>query len=139
MFARKALHMGLRLSPYFVGLAFFIIGLSFALKTPLGKSLGLGVGWAVAASALLAAVCGGASYLLLRRLVLSRRLRGVEPMRASTLRCRVGHRRPSDFRVDFVPCRPTTMKVEPATWKGGRSYPRSQQMTIATAGRGGSW
>ncbi|MBU1741985.1 MAG: inorganic phosphate transporter, partial [Proteobacteria bacterium] len=60
MFAKKALHMGLRLSPYFVGLAFFIIGLSFALKTPLGKSLGLGMGWSVVASALLGVVLGGA-------------------------------------------------------------------------------
>jgi PiT family inorganic phosphate transporter len=80
MFARRVLRAALSYSPYIVGLAFFIVGLSFVLKTPLGKKLGLGMGWGLLVSAGLGLVGAVGCYFLLRGLMLLRRVRSVEQM-----------------------------------------------------------
>jgi len=78
MFLRRALRTALKLSPLFVGMTFFVVGMSLVHKTPLGKRLHLGLGWSILASLGLAAVTGFLGYLLIRRLVRRRRLRSVE-------------------------------------------------------------
>ncbi len=80
MFAKRLLRAALRYSPILVGLAIFIVGLSFALKTPLGKKLGLGLGLSVLAAAGLAAAAALISYLVIRRLLLVRRVKSIEQM-----------------------------------------------------------
>ncbi len=49
---------GIAFSPLFIGLASFVVVLSFLFKTPLGKTLALG-NWAALAAALIAAACLG--------------------------------------------------------------------------------
>lgn len=55
---KDASGMALKLSPLFVGLAVFIVALSFMFKTPLGKSFSLDVPTALVC-ALIIALCGG--------------------------------------------------------------------------------
>ncbi|OQX64186.1 MAG: phosphate permease [Desulfococcus sp. 4484_241] len=57
----------LRFSPVFIGIAVFIVVLSFLFKTPLGKSLALGGGWAVALAVVIAAVVGIVGRALISR------------------------------------------------------------------------
>ncbi len=64
---KDASGMALKFSPLFVGLALFIVALSFLFKTPLGKSLSLSVPSALF-YALILAVCGG----FLGKLLISR-------------------------------------------------------------------
>jgi PiT family inorganic phosphate transporter len=60
----------LKLSPFFIGSAFFVVVLSFLFKTPLGRNLALGTPTALAAALLLSAVLGWIGMRLLRRYVL---------------------------------------------------------------------
>ena len=55
----------LKLSPYFVGLAFFIVILSFLFKTPLGKKLALGDSAALGCALVLSAILGVTATMLL--------------------------------------------------------------------------
>ncbi|MCP4693470.1 MAG: inorganic phosphate transporter, partial [Desulfobacterales bacterium] len=59
----------LKLSPFFIGLAFFVVVLSFLFKTPLGKTLSLGTPLALALALLAAAALGFAGMKLLKRFV----------------------------------------------------------------------
>ena len=78
VFKKGALRKALGYSPYLVGLTFFIVGMSFALKTPVGKKLGLGLLGSILAALCLAAVTGWIGFLIVRKLLKSRRLRSVE-------------------------------------------------------------
>jgi PiT family inorganic phosphate transporter len=68
----------LRWSPFFVGLTFFIIILSFLLKTPLGSRLGIGLGTGVLVSFGIALVLGGIGRWTIERTILKRGEEGVE-------------------------------------------------------------
>lgn len=57
-----------RLSPYFIGSAVFVVVLSFLFKTPLGKKLALSGPSALAAALALAAIIGVAGMKLLKRI-----------------------------------------------------------------------
>jgi PiT family inorganic phosphate transporter len=57
----------LRLSPFFIGMAVFIIILSFLFKTPLGKKLAIGTPAALVFAAVLAGVVGYSGKQLLQR------------------------------------------------------------------------
>ena len=62
---RKAL----RFSPFFVGIAIFVVALSFLFKTPLGKTLAVSGPVALAIACLLAGILGYSGYLLLKRYI----------------------------------------------------------------------
>jgi len=64
-----AVRWALRLSPLFIGLAVFVVVLSFLFKTPLGKTVALGTPGAVAIGLLTAAAMGIIGQSLLRRFV----------------------------------------------------------------------
>ena len=57
----------LKLSPYFIGLAFFIVILSFLFKTPLGKKLALGDSAALGIALVISIILGIAATMLLKR------------------------------------------------------------------------
>jgi PiT family inorganic phosphate transporter len=57
----------LRLSPVFIGLAVFVVVLSFLFKTPLGSSLAIGIPSAVLIALVAAALLGYAGKMLLSR------------------------------------------------------------------------
>ncbi len=57
----------LRLSPFFIGIAIFIIILSFLFKTPLGKKLAVGTPLALIIAAALAGIVGYSGKRLLQR------------------------------------------------------------------------
>jgi len=59
----------LNLSPFFIGIAVFIVVLSFLFKTPLGKGLAIGMPVAVLAGLLLALAVGWLGKKLLQRFV----------------------------------------------------------------------
>jgi inorganic phosphate transporter, PiT family len=59
----------LKLSPVFIGLAIFVVVLSFLFKTPLGNRLAIGTPLAVLTAALLAVIFGYLGKRLLRRWV----------------------------------------------------------------------
>jgi inorganic phosphate transporter, PiT family len=59
----------LKLSPVFIGLAIFVVVLSFLFKTPLGNRLAIGTPLAVLTAALLAVIFGYLGKSLLRRWV----------------------------------------------------------------------
>jgi PiT family inorganic phosphate transporter len=59
----------IRLSPFFVGIAFFTVVLSFLFKTPLGKTFSIGTPAALAVAFVLAAGFGLLARQLLRRFV----------------------------------------------------------------------
>ena len=63
--------MALKLSPLFVGMALFIVALSFVFKTPLGKSLSLSVPLAMLIALIISAVGGFLSKLLISRFGMS--------------------------------------------------------------------
>ncbi len=60
----------MRLSLFFIGIAFFIVILSLFLKTPLGKRLSIGIVTAVLISVISAIVFGITGMLLLRRFIM---------------------------------------------------------------------
>ena len=57
----------LQLSPFFIGIAIFVIILSFLFKTPLGKKLAVGTPAALIIAAVLAGIVGYSGKRLLRR------------------------------------------------------------------------
>ncbi len=59
----------LQLSPYFIGIAIFVVILSFLFKTPLGKTLAIGTPSAVMVAVILAGILGYAGMRALRRFV----------------------------------------------------------------------
>jgi len=67
-----------KLSPFFIGLAFFVVVLSFLFKTPLGKKLAIGMPLALLIAATLAAGLGWTGRALLRRISPSRKANGAE-------------------------------------------------------------
>ncbi len=68
---KDAFAAALKLSPAFIGLAVFVVVLSFLFKTPLGKTLALDEWAALLAASLLAVLSGYAGMRLLRRFVSS--------------------------------------------------------------------
>ncbi len=59
----------LKLSPFFIGIAIFVVILSFLFKTPLGKTLAVGTPMALIIAIILAGVLGYAGMRVLRRFV----------------------------------------------------------------------
>ena len=59
----------LKYSPFFIGLAFFVVVLSFLFKTPLGKKLAISGLLALVVAGVLAICFGFVGYLLLKRFV----------------------------------------------------------------------
>lgn len=59
----------LQLSPFFIGIAIFVVILSFLFKTPLGKTLAVGTPMALIIAIILAGVLGYAGMRALRRFV----------------------------------------------------------------------
>ena len=68
----------LKWSPFFVGLTFFIIVLSFLLKTPLGSRLGIDVGTGTLISLGVAVGMGGIGRRIIQRTIFQRGEEGVE-------------------------------------------------------------
>jgi len=66
---QDAFRAALRLSPIFIGLAVFVVVLSFLFKTPLGKTLAMDNWAALLVAALLAGSLGYCGMLFLRRIV----------------------------------------------------------------------
>jgi len=67
----------IRFSPVFVGIAFFVVVLSFLFKTPLGKTLAIGTPAAVLVAVFLSTILGFLSKKLLKRFV-DRKREGAE-------------------------------------------------------------
>ena len=65
----NALESALRLSPYFIGSAFFVVVLSFLFKTPLGQKLAIGTITALLIAFILSWIAGLFGRWLLRRFV----------------------------------------------------------------------
>ena len=63
----NATRRALQLAPVFIGLAVFIVVLSFLFKTPLGKSFSIGMPTALLLAALTAGLCGFAGRALIAR------------------------------------------------------------------------
>jgi PiT family inorganic phosphate transporter len=59
----------LKFSPFFIGITFFVVVLSFLFKTPLGKTLSISGPLSLLVAGGLATFCGYAGYLLIKRLV----------------------------------------------------------------------
>jgi PiT family inorganic phosphate transporter len=57
----------IRLSPFFIGIAMFVVVLSFLFKTPLGKKLSISMPMALIVAFVLAAVLGYIGKILLRK------------------------------------------------------------------------
>ena len=68
----------LRWSPFFVGLTFFIIVLSFMLKTPMGSRLGIGTETGILMSFTIAVVTGGIGRWIIEKTIFKRGEEGVE-------------------------------------------------------------
>ena len=68
----------LRWSPFFVGLTFFIIVLSFMLKTPMGSRLGIGTETGILMSFTIAVVLGGIGRWIIKKTIFKRGEEGVE-------------------------------------------------------------
>jgi PiT family inorganic phosphate transporter len=68
----------LKLSPFFMGIAFFIVVLSFLFKTPLGKKLSIGTPVALVVAMILALIFGFAGKRLLKRLIKNKKSNGTE-------------------------------------------------------------
>ncbi len=66
---KNAFRWALRLSPLFIGLAMFVVVLSFLFKTPLGKTLSIGTPLAILIGALVAALVGLLGQGLLKKFV----------------------------------------------------------------------
>lgn len=59
----------LKLSPVFVGLAFFVVVLSFVFKTPLGKKLSIGTPTAIMIALIAAAIMGIIGSAIIKKLI----------------------------------------------------------------------
>ncbi|MGD9042899.1 MAG: inorganic phosphate transporter [Desulfobacterales bacterium] len=68
----------LKLAPYFIGIAFFVIILSFLFKTPLGKSMAIGTPLALLLAVLFAIVLGFLAVKILRKFIKKTNLSGEE-------------------------------------------------------------
>ncbi|MGD9366189.1 MAG: inorganic phosphate transporter [Desulfobacteraceae bacterium] len=68
----------LRWSPVFIGIACFVVVLSFLFKTPLGKKLAVGTLLALIIALVMASLLGMAGKLLIKRFVMGRKNNGVE-------------------------------------------------------------
>jgi len=68
----------IRLSPFFIGLAFFVVILSFLFKTPLGNRLALGTSTATILSVIISAIMGFAGMKILNVYVKDVDSNGVE-------------------------------------------------------------
>jgi len=68
----------LKLAPYFISIAFFVVILSFLFKTPLGKRLAIGMPLALLVAAVLAMVLGFLAVKLLRKFTKRTNLTGEE-------------------------------------------------------------
>jgi PiT family inorganic phosphate transporter len=66
---KDSFQRALKLSPFFVGIAFFVVVLSFLFKTPLGKKLAVGNQGALLIAVMLAVILGLAAAALLKRFV----------------------------------------------------------------------
>jgi PiT family inorganic phosphate transporter len=68
----------LKLSPYFIGVAFFVVVLSFLFKTPLGNSLAIGTPTALIIALILAIILGFVSLTILSKFTRKSELTGEE-------------------------------------------------------------
>ena len=68
----NAWQSALRLSPYFIGSAFFVVVLSFLFKTPLGQKLAIGTLSALVVAVALSWIAGLSGRWLLRRFVVNK-------------------------------------------------------------------
>jgi PiT family inorganic phosphate transporter len=75
---RDSFVRALKLSPFFIGLACFIVVLSFLFKTPLGEKLSIGTPYALVFALILAAVFGIVCKKILSRFVKSNATDGAE-------------------------------------------------------------
>lgn len=66
---KESFEQALKLSPFFIGIAVFIVVLSFLFKTPLGKEFAIGTPLALLIALLLSILFGIAGMKLLRRFV----------------------------------------------------------------------
>jgi len=72
------LSQAFKLSPYFIGIAFFVVILSFLFKTPLGSSLAIGTSTALIIALILAIILGFVSIKILRKFMHKTELTGEE-------------------------------------------------------------
>lgn len=70
--------MALKSSPFFIGLAFFVVILSFLFKTPLGKTLSVSTPEALIIALILAVLLGFSGKMLLKRFIKSDPSNGTE-------------------------------------------------------------
>ncbi len=75
---KDAFIRAVKFSPFFVGLAFFVIVLSFLFKTPLGKKLSLGTPSAIGVALIIAVCLGSICTYLLKRYIKSRNIQETE-------------------------------------------------------------
>jgi PiT family inorganic phosphate transporter len=75
---QQAFEAAIRLSPWFIGSACFVVILSFLFKTPLGKKLAIGTPGALLIAVLAAALLGIAGRQLIRRLAKRKALGNAE-------------------------------------------------------------
>ncbi len=78
MTKEKSFKWAMRLSPFFIGITFFVVVLSFVFKTPLGKTLSLDLKSAISTAFLLASFMGFIGYMLLNRFIKDKGKDGVE-------------------------------------------------------------
>lgn len=74
----NATRRAFKLSPYFIGTAFFVVILSFLFKTPFGKKLAVSTNDALLVALILSFVLGLFAKLLLKKLILNKKSEGVE-------------------------------------------------------------
>jgi len=75
-----AVNRAFKLSPYFIGLAFFVIILSFIFKTPLGNRLAIGTPTALIIALILAIILGIVSVKILKKYTKKTELTGEEEL-----------------------------------------------------------
>ena len=75
---KNAYDRALKLSPCFIGVAVFVVILSFIFKTPLGQGLSIGTPMSLILAIVLACLIGYAGMLILRRFVKNRETSGEE-------------------------------------------------------------
>jgi PiT family inorganic phosphate transporter len=68
----------LKLAPYFISIALFVVILSFLFKTPLGKRLAIGTPLAILLALILAIVLGFVAVIILRKFIKMTNLSGEE-------------------------------------------------------------
>ncbi|QTA83394.1 Phosphate transporter [Desulfonema limicola] len=68
----------LKLSPIFVGIAFFVVVLSFIFKTPLGSTLAIGTSTALTIALLIASLMGIIGSAIIKKIIGKNPLNGVE-------------------------------------------------------------